>query len=218
MLSRMQTLESYSARIQPFLLKGNYAAALKVAREARRAYPDAIEAQYMYAKILGDDADEAAPARRKKLKAEATEILKSLLRRLRGLRPHTRYGICLNYYYQSEKNRAMYQFGKRFAEIDKSKGNYAQGLAAGLIAFKEYEATRIPQSVSWAKKSVKAWERYDLKKEKYYFAHYSFAKALALAGEKAKALARLKIAARLGKRPVTDWEFADVLKIIESPS
>lgn len=208
-------LDRYAKLIQPYLLKGDYVSALKIAREALRQYPYAIEAQYQYAKILGDDADQAPSAKKKILKREATKILKSLLRRLRGTPRKVRFGICLNYYYQSEKHREMYRFGQRFEAQDRSRAIYAQGLAAGLVAFEEFEAGNAAASRTWARKSVTAWSRYGLKKEKYYFAHYSFAKSLALAGESAAALSRLKVAARLGRRPITDWEFADVLKLVE---
>lgn len=207
--------QSLLNEIQPYLLKGNYKDGLVVAKRALKQYPESFVCLYQYAKLLGDWADELPEAKKKKFKREAADILKDLTKRMSGQTAAMRFGACLNYYYQSYGFREMYAFGARFRRHDKRKGLYAQALGAGLLAEEYHQKAKKAQAVSWAKKSVFAWEKYGLKGETYYFAHYSHAKALAIAGEKKPALASLKNAARTSKRPLTDWEFKDVLQMIE---
>ena len=202
--------------IQPFLLKGNYKSGLAVARRALKLYPNSFVCLYQYAKLLGDWADELPEAERKKRKREAAGILKKLTGRMAGQDTVMRFGACLNYYYQSYAFREMYAFGARFRRHDRRKGFYAQALGSGLLAESFYQKSKPAQARSWAKKSVAAWETYGLKGEKYYFAHYSYAKALAIAGDKKGAMKSLKIAARTSQRPITDWEFKDALQMIEA--
>lgn len=210
--------EKFTKDLSKYVLVGKYKEGLPLVKKAMKQYPDDLVCQYQYAKLLGDWADELPPVRRKKLKTEAAGILASLLPRLRGQPAVRRFGICLNYYYQSYAFKDMYSFGKRFASTDRQKGYYAQAMGAGLYAEELHQAGKESQQKQWAAKSAKAWEKYDLKSEKYYFAHYSYAKALALNAELDKALKVLKTAARLSGRPITDWEFKDVLGMIESAS
>lgn len=205
--------QSFLGSLAPLTERGDYKAALKIAKEGLKKFPREFVCRYQYAKLLGDWADELPPSMRKKKKKEAVSILRPLLRRLGGIPLKQRFGICVNFYYQSGRWLPMYRFGRRFGRQDRQLGYYAQGLAAGLEAYERHEKRKDPRP--WAMRSVKAWERYDLAKEKYYFAHYSFAKSLALAGHKKTALAALKKAARLGKRPLSDWEFADVRALLE---
>jgi tetratricopeptide (TPR) repeat protein len=190
-------------------LRGDYAKALSIIKPALAKDRDNFDLRLQYAKFLGDWADELPPARKKKYKRESISILKPLMKQLRGKPVETRFRLPLNYYYQSEDWRGMYAFGQRFARVDKHRAIYAQGLAATSLA----ESVSGASSRTWAAKAVRAWKKYDFQREKYYFPHYVFAKALALSGKREDALKRLKIAARLGKRPITDWDFADVLKL-----
>lgn len=211
-----QWIDEFSKSIGRHTLHGDYKSALKIARRGLRKYPDEFVCQYLYAKILGDFADELPERRKKKLKAEAASWLKPLLRRLNGRPLKMRYGICLNYYYQTENFLGMYRFGGRFAREDRQLAYYAQALAASLIADARYRSSQIASSKTWARKSIRAWSKYHLKQDRYYFAHYSSAKAFALAGEKKSAMKALKRAAVLAKRPISNWEFADVLKLVQN--
>lgn len=205
-----------------YLLKGDYAGALPLVKRALKKYPDEFIVRFNYAKILGDWADELPAGRKTKLKAEAIRILKPLLRSMAGIEPLERFGVSLNYYYQSEAWRPMYRFGRRFERFHKQKALYAQGLAATLLAYDELQAKRLKSASTWADRAVAAWNKYDFKKEKYYFPHYCFAKALAIqsvtsnSGKATSNQSRkvLERAARLGQRSVTDWEFADVLNLL----
>lgn len=201
--------------IQPYLLKGNYKGGLVIAKRALKQYPESFVCLYQYAKLLGDWADELPEAKKRKFKHEAADILKDLTKRMSGQSVKMRFGACLNYYYQASAYQEMYAYGARFMKHDKRQGLYAQALGSGLLAEEKYLGGEMARAKTWAKKSISAWEKYGMKGEKYYFAHYSYAKAFAIAGDKKSALASLKNAARTSKRPLTDWEFKDVLQMIE---
>lgn len=212
-MTELQTA-AYVKMLSKFVLAGKYKEGLPLAKRALKDFPQDLVCQYQYAKLLGDWADELSPAKRKKLKSEAVKILRRLTRRLQGQPTETRFGICLNYYYQSYKFKEMHAFGKRFTAVDLRKGLYAQALGACLHAETLQRSGNEALKKQWATKSIQAWKKYGLTKEPYYFAHYSCAKALALQGDRAGALKSLKTAARVSRRPLTDWEFKDVFAMI----
>lgn len=195
--------------------KGDYKTAVKIAKQAMAQYPDEFICRYQYAKLLGDWADELPPKEKRAKKTESIRILRPLLKSLRGVPSLTRFGVCLNYYYQSADFAGMFAFSKRFARYDRQKSWYGQGLAGALLAQSYYDRDLLARSRQWAEKGSAAWSRYHLAKDPYYFAHYSAAKAAALAGRHQEARRHLQRAARLAKRPITDWEFADVLAILK---
>lgn len=209
---------NFMNELSKFILKGRYKDGLAVARRALKKYPKDFVCLYQYAKLLGDWADELSPAKRKKLKSEAAGVLRPLTRRLAGQPAAMRFGVCLNYYYQSYAFQDMYAFGTRFHKFDPRKGYYAQALGAGLMAEKYHQQGQRGRAATWARKSNRAWEKYNLKGEAYYFAHYSYAKSLAISGDMKRAMVSLKTAARVSQRPVTDWEFKDVIQLIEGKS
>lgn len=196
------------------VLRGQYKEGVRIARAALKKYPQNFICLYQYAKVLGDWADELPLKKQKILKHEASLILKRLTKRLAGKSVELRFGISLNYYYQTSEFQKMYAYGKRFKKSDKEKSYYAQGLAAALLAYDYNLQGKQKAARKWAQKSVRAWELYPLKTEKYYFVQYSYAKALAVYGDKRAALKALKKAALLSKRSLKDWEFKDVLDLI----
>jgi hypothetical protein len=200
--------------ISPLVERGDYKTSLEHVKKALRDEPNDFYLRYQYAKILGDWADELPTSRKRRYKTESIAILKTLIPHLRGKDVTTRWRLPLNYYYQSENWKGMFEFGQRFARSDRRLANYTKGLGAAYLAEASPAKSRARKTWSW--RAIRAWTAYDLSKEKYYFAHYVFAKALALNGQTDGALKRLKTAARLGKRPVSDWEFSDVLKLCES--
>ena len=209
MLSQAQI--DLARKVRPFVVKGQYKKALGIVERALAKEPGDLFFKYQYAKLLGDWADEKPGAEKAKLKRRATKILEEILPQS-GLFPvEVRFGMWLNYFYQSENWPAMYKFGQRFIKEDRDKGIYAQALGSVLRAEQLAANRRLASAKKWADLSVRAWRRYPLAKEKYYFAHYSFAKALALAGKFSEGRRRLAMAARRAERPITDWEFADVL-------
>lgn len=204
--------QKFLSILKPFVNKGDYKSALVITKRHMKIYPTDLTARYQHAKILGDWADELPAKRQRALKSESVKILRPLMRRLNGRPLDERFGLCLNYYYQSQNWRGMYGFGRRFSKSHKQKALYAQSLGATLLAFELHEQ-RGRGSEAWARRAVKTWSKYNLKSDTYYFAHYCFAKALALSGRLDDSMKSLKTAARLGKRKITDWEFADVLKL-----
>jgi hypothetical protein len=206
--------EDLTFKISKFILKGDYRSGLQIAKLAMKERPNEYFTKYQYAKLLGDWADELPLAKRLRYKKQAAKILLPITKSIAHEKPLTRFGICLNYYYQSYAFQKMYSFGKRFAKYDKSKSYYAKGLGAVLQAEVLWNKNKNRSAQAWAKKSISAWEKYDLKTEKYYFAHYSYAKALAIAGQNKDSKKALQRAATLSKRKLSDWEFQDVLSIL----
>ncbi len=201
-------------QIRKKILKGDYRSALPLATKAMKQYPDDVFCRYQYAKILGDWADELPPARKKKLKRDAVRILKPLTRCLSGVNSKDRFGICLNYYYQSENFSGMIRFGRRLASQGERQGYYAIGLGSSLQAMKDYQSKNFAQAKRSARRALIVWKIFNLKKEKYYFPHYIESMASAVLGDRASALRSLTQAAKLSKRRVNDWEFSDVYSIL----
>lgn len=207
--------DQFLERIAAHVRKGNYRHALGLAKTEMKKHPNEFVCKYQYARLLGDWADELPAARKRKLKRDAVRMLRPLTRSLAGKSEYERYAVCLNYYYQSEAYRNMYRFGRRFAKANRKYGVYSQALGATLFAEERMKAKDPVRMRSWARKAVKAWNAYPLNAEKYYFAHYNYAKALAFVGDRKAALAALKTAARLSRRGISDWEFADVVAYLE---
>ena len=201
--------EKVAADLARHILRGDYRSAMPIAAAARKRYPRDVFCRYQYAKILGDWADGLPPARKRKLKREAIRILKPLLRALGGETPKVRFGICLNYYYQAEAFPGMVRFGRKLAARHDRQGYYAIGMGASFEAMRLRQAGK-PRAAAWARKSLAAWKRYGLAKERYYFPHYIEAMAYAVLGHRAAGLKSLGRAARLSGRTIDDWEFADV--------
>ena len=149
---------------------------------------------------------------------QALLILASLVHSMRGRPADERFPVCLNYYYQREDFKGMVRFGRRFAQSHGRRGHYAQALGFSYLSKNAWERGDRNAARRWADLSIQAWGRFGLKSERYYFPHYSLAMALAIAGEKKMALKRLERAARLSRRPLSDWEFADVLALIKKPN
>lgn len=206
--------EQFKKTLASFVDRGDYKGALPYAERALKDYPDDFYVRFSYAKILGDWADELPGAQKAKLKKKSIAILRPLVRSAKSQPVEVRFRTNLNLYYQSEDWKGMYQFGRRFARTDRNQALYAEGLGATLLAFELDEGGNSKKAKTWAKKAIAAWEKYDLKKDRYYFPTYNYAKALALAGQSLDAMKALKRAAKLGKRPVTDWEFTDVLRLL----
>jgi hypothetical protein len=202
--------------IRKCILRGDYVGGLMIARQGLDLHPTEFECRLQYAKLLGDWADELPPQKKVKLKREAISILKPLVRSLSGKTPKQRFTACLNFYYQSQDYKGMVVFGRRLSKRRDRNGLYAQALGACLHAQKLHGNNKSALAKSWAAKSIKSWNKYDLKKEKYYFPHYSLALAFAISEDPKAAMSRISIAARLSNRKITDWEFSDVLKILKA--
>ena len=210
-------LEIHRPKLRKFLNQGDYASAVRLMKKLVQMHPQDFEIRMQYAKVLGDWADELPPAKREKFKKESVKILKPLIRQLRGKSPNVRFSACINYYYQTESYLKMYRYGQRqlLSRELKRQGHYSMGLAAAHLGLQAFQKGQTSRAQAWGRKSIRAWQKYDLKNEPYYFAHYALAMAQAVAGDK-KARSTLQKAAKMGKRPVTDWEFQDVLSVIQT--
>ena len=208
-------LEGFKNSVLRYVHRGDYRGGLKIVLQARKEFPRCVDVNFQYAKLLGDWADELPPKRQARAKREAIAILTPMVRALGGRSAEFRFGVCLNYYYQKRDYRGMHRFGKRLIQRRDRKGYYTQGVAGALEALREHGRGRRSRARFWAQSSKSAWLKYGLGGEKYYFAHYCSALASALLGERRKALASIKLAARVSRRKISDWEFRDVLELLE---
>lgn len=212
--SKVPDANKQALKLYDLATRGKYKEGSIIARNILKKFPNDFYFTYQYAKLLGDWADDLPKSKCLKLKQEASKILKSLTRKLSGQSVGVRFGVCLNYYYQTYSFKKMYYFGKRFESVDKRKSFYAQALGAGLLAeelhFKYHKTT----SKKWAQKSIKIWGKYDLNKETYYFPFYSLATSYLILGDKDLAMRNLQKAAKVSKRKVSCKEFSNLYKLI----
>jgi hypothetical protein len=211
-------LDSFKASLIKHIHRGDYRGGLKIVLRARKDYPKSVDVNFQYAKLLGDWADELPPKKQAAAKRKAIAILEPMVRALGGRSADFRFGVCLNYYYQKKDYRGMHRFGRRLIRRGDRRGHYTQGVAGAFEALREHARGQDARKRYWALSSEKAWLRYGLKSEKYYFAHYCGALASALLGERREALIRIKTAARLSRRKLDDWEFKDVIELIDPAS
>ena len=209
-------LESFGARMREFALLADYAGGLQHARAALKKWPKNFYVRYQFAKMLGDGADALPKAEKKKRKREALRILAPLTRCLSGKDAALRVGVCINFYYQSEDFLGMARYGRRISRTGDRHGYYALGVGAAFLAQSRWNAHKKATAQSWAQESLDAWKRYNLKRERYYFAHYCAALAAGVAGKISDGRKHLAAAARLSGKPQTDWEFADALALLEA--
>lgn len=213
--SNVPNADKIADQLGNFAIRGQYKKGAELAKKVLKQYPTDFYFTYQYAKLLGDWADDLPAKRRKKLKSEAAEILKPLTKRLSGQTPRFRFGVCLNYYYQTYSFRAMYNFGKRFIIQDRKLGFYGQALGAGLLAEQQYHAGAQGTCVKWAKKSIQLWQKYGLKGETYYFPFYSLATSHIILDQPQEAMKNLKKAAQVSHREVQCPEFKILYRLIQ---
>lgn len=213
--SNVPEADKIAQQLRSLALKGQYKKGSDLAKKVLKKYPGDFYFTYQYAKLLGDWADDLPVKRRKKLKADAAKILKPLTRKLSGQRVLVRFGVCLNYYYQTYAFSSMYNYGKRFEVTDRKLGLYAQALGASLFAEEIYFASSKWQAKRWATKSVQLWEKYGLKGESYYFPFYCLAMSWVILVDPKRAMANLKMAAKVSKRDVKCAEFKNLFNMIQ---
>jgi hypothetical protein len=214
--SKVPEADQIANQLVIFARKRQYKKGSELAKKVLKEYPDDFFFTYQYAKLLGDWADDLPIKRRKKLKTDAVKILKPLTRKLSRQSVAVRFGVCLNYYYQTYAFKSMYNYGKRFEVADRKKGLYAQALGAGLLAEKKYFTKDLAQAKRWALKSVQLWKKYGLKGESYYFPFYSLALSWVILDDARQALTHLKITAKLSQREVTCAEFKVLYNLIQN--
>lgn len=213
--SNVPNFDQLADQLKIYARKGQYKKGADLAKSILKKYPSDFYFTYQYAKLLGDWADDLPEKRKKKLKIEAAKILKPLTKKLSGKTVSMRFGICLNYYYQTYSYKNMYNFGKRFASADRKFGYYAQALGSGLYAEKLHYSKSRGQSKKWAQKSIDTWGKYNLKSEAYYFPFYSLATSFIILNEPVKAFDNLKHAAKVSDRSVKCDEFKALYKLIQ---
>jgi hypothetical protein len=210
-------IEKDLAKIRALLLAADYKSAKQIAERLRKQVGTHFEVEYMYAKVLGDYADELPPAQQRKLKNASIRILEKLIYQLNGKSIETRYGIRINYYYQTKRFRDLERVGKTAPASHRIKGLYSAGAGASLEAERIVRAKgSLTRAQNVAHRAVGYWKHYFRlnPRETYYFPYTLLAMAEAILGNEREMESALKKAARLSKRKIDFWEFEDVRKLL----
>lgn len=115
-------LEKRLDEIKALILKADYKLAKALAARLRDEVKGDFEVDFTYAKLLGDYADELPPAEQKKLKTEAVRILEKLVRRMNGQPADVRFGVRINFYYQTRRFKDLEKVGRSLIARNRVKG------------------------------------------------------------------------------------------------
>ena len=210
--------EQILAQAKKLILKADYRKAMLLLERLRKLEFDDFETDFMYAKLLGDYADELPQAKQTVMKKQSVQILSKLIRQMNGKSFDLRFGVRLNYYYQTRRFADLERVGRSIGRENRLKGVYASGVGASLEA--ERLATHgrtqnLVRAKKFASRAIRYWEQYfDLnRKEVYYFPYTLLAMGAAIAGSEAKMDKALKSAAKLSGRTADYWEFAVIRKL-----
>jgi hypothetical protein len=216
---RDKTIQNELERIRALQLRADYKSAKAAAAKLLKRVPGHFEATYMYAKIVGDYADELPPKAKAAHQKEAGRILSKLIRRLKGQPPQLRYGVQLNFYYNAKRFKDLERFGLRFTAVLRDKGLYAAGAGAALEA-ERLAGLPAPRARSRAKAAASRglgyWSKYFelVPRETYYFPYTLVANCHAILGKEREMDRAIGRAARLSKQPLSYWEFEVARKLL----
>jgi len=193
-----------------------YKAALKRAQQLRRNHRDHFDVEYMYAKILGDYADELPKKERAKLKREASQILKKLCYRLAGKSTETQFWVRTNYYYHLGRFQDLIRVGHELFKQNPLRGLYA--IAGGSALHAEAQVHKKNQTIAkrYARQSLTYWKQYFKlsPREKYYFPYTLEAMAHAILNDEASMNRLLKKAEKLSGQKYDYWEFQEIRNLM----
>ena len=147
------------------------------------------------------------------LKKEAIRILRPLLGRLRGKPADLRYGVRINFYYQSRRFRDLERAGVKGLRTFPDRALYSAGGGSALEAERLVsEKGAVGRAKVYAERAVKYWAKYFKRnpKEDYYFPYTLVAMADAILGNEAAMERALAKAAKLSGRKPDFWEFEEV--------
>lgn len=211
------TLQSQLDAILKLTHQAQYKTALERVQKLRRENRDQFDVDYMYAKILGDYADELPKQERVKLKREASAILRKLCRRLSGKSTETQFWVRSNYYYHQARFRDLIQVGHELVKQNPLRGLYAIAGGSALHAESLFRKNQRTLARKYAKQSLIYWEKYFKlsPREKFYFPYTLEAIAHAILGDDSSMDRLLKKAATLSRQKPDYWEFQEVRSLIQ---
>jgi hypothetical protein len=196
-------------------LKADYKSALKQSIALRAKYRNNFDVEYIYAKILGDYADERPKKEQVKMKREASTILRKLCQKLNNKPNDVKFWVRTNYYYQSRQFKKLIKVGLELMAQDKSRGLYSSGGGATLHAeflVKTGKKRHRKLARRYAKLAVSYWQSYFSlnPKETFYFPYTLYASGHAILGNVQKMEKLLEKSQKLSGKKKDYWEFAEV--------
>lgn len=108
------------------IMRADYGNAVRILAPLYRKYPDDFRVINFYASTLADYG-ECLPDKEKKLKRRGCELLRGLLRRLRGKNKELGYSTRNEYYYHSAQYDKQYRLGLECVRTGEKRGYYSQG-------------------------------------------------------------------------------------------
>lgn len=217
---KQATIQEQVESLRKMTLKADYLGALKGAVSLRKKYPGHFDVEYMYAKLLGDYADELAQSKRKKMKREASEILRKLCRRLKGKPADVKFWVRTNYYYQRGLYRDLVRVGYELVEADRLRGLYSIAGGAALHAEQLIKKRNRTAARKYARLSIENWKKYFKvnPKEDFYFPYSLQAVGHAILGESDEMESLLNKAQKLSGQKANYWEFAEIRSLEKKTS
>lgn len=192
------------------IMDADYEKAIKILAPVYGKYPQDFRVIYFYASTLADYGESMPENERKRLKKRGCDLLRGLLRRLRGRSRELSYATRNEYYYHSAHPDKQYHLGLERVRAGDKHGYYSQGVGAACHAYVQAKRGRGYLAEMWAKRAIRAWENYFKFKADYYNAYVHYALALGIMERYGEMEAALAKSAKLSGKPRSYREFEEV--------
>lgn len=198
------------------IMDADYGKAIRILAPVYKKHPCDFRVINFYASTLADYGECRPEKEKKKLKKRGCDLLRGLLRRLRGMSRELGYSTRNEYYYHSAQHDKQYHLGVECVRAGEKRGYYSQGVGAAWHAYGHARKGRNSLAEMWAKRAIRAWENYFKFKADYYNAYVHYALALGIMGRLDDMEAALAKSAKLSGKPRSYREFTEVRRSISA--
>lgn len=209
----VRAFEAEKKHLHALVNRARYRDAFSYAKALYRTHRDEPMAQYLYAVMLGDNAEGLTPKESDRNRKASVGLLRPLLCRLKSFDWHTRYRIRNEYYWFSKQHHKQYLLGSEGIRNGFARASYCQGVGAAWHSLALAKAGRMSRARYWAKKSISAWKRF-MKLERYYNACVHMGLAYGVLGQTQQMEDALVRGAREAGRPANYHEFTEIRKLV----
>lgn len=192
------------------IMDADYGKAIRILTPVYKKYPCDFRVINFYASTLADYGECQPESEKKRLKKRGCELLRGLLKRLRGMSRELGYSTRNEYYYHSAQHDKQYRLGVECVRAGEKRGYYSQGVGAAWHAYGHARNGRKYLAEMWAKRAIRAWENYFKFNADYYNAYVHYALALGIIGRIKDMEESLVKSAKLSGKPKSYREFAEV--------
>lgn len=199
-------VEKYRLKLRSLSNTAQYAKAYKLASKLYQKYPHIlIFARYeavMTAEATVGFTDQQIKQRYK----SASNKLRKLLYRLKGVDPVLKKSIKNEYYWFSKQPYKQYLLGAKEVRAKAYRGGYySMGVGAVMLSEKYAKAGKIKLALRWAKTSEQAWIKFFKIDSNWYNSYLFYAKSLGYQNRMKESNLALVKAAKIAKKPKT-WK------------